>query len=135
MIEIASMFLGIFLGMIMGLLPGIGPATLMLLLYPLLLNPVVDIWILMCIYIGIVNSGQYYGSVSASVFGVMGESSSLPAVKNGYPLTLKGRGGEVLGSASTSSFIAVALSMLATSFIVVYTPESLLFMLKGKVVF
>lgn len=135
MIEIASMFLGIFLGMVMGLLPGIGPATLMLLLYPLLLNPIVDIWILMCIYIGIVNSGQYYGSVSASVFGVMGESSSLPAVKNGYPLTLKGRGGEVLGSASTSSFIAVALSMLATSFIVVYTPESLLFMLKGKVVF
>lgn len=133
--EIAAMFLGMFLGMIMGLLPGIGAATLMLLLYPLLLLPMVDIWVLMAVYIGIVNSGQYYGSVSASVFGVIGESSSLPAVKNGYPLTLKGRGAEVLGSASTASYIAVLLSMLATSFIVMYTPESLLWMLKGKVVF
>ena len=82
--EILALVTGIFFGMLMGLLPGIGAAMLMLLMYPVLLLSFVDIWVLMCFYLGIVNSGQYYGSVSASVFGVIGESSSLPAVKNGY---------------------------------------------------
>lgn len=133
--EILALVTGIFFGMLMGLLPGIGAAMLMLLMYPVLLLSFVDIWVLMCFYLGIVNSGQYYGSVSASVFGVIGESSSLPAVKNGYPLTLKGRGPEVLASASSASYIAVLISMFFTSLIVLLTPESLLFMMKGRVVF
>ena len=78
-VELFAIVIGMLLGMFMGLLPGIGAAGLMLMLYPLLLLPPVDIWVLMCIYIGITNSGQYYGSVSACVFGVLGEPSSLPA--------------------------------------------------------
>lgn len=133
-VELFAIVIGMLLGMFMGLLPGIGAAGLMLMLYPLLLLPAVDIWVLMCIYIGITNSGQYYGSVSASVFGVLGEPSSLPAVKNGYPLTLKGKAAEVLASASSASYIAVLMSMFFTSLVILTIPDTVLYMMKGQVV-
>lgn len=135
MIEILCMFLGIFLGMLMGVLPGLGATSLMLMLFPFLLHPTIDVFMLMSIYFGIVSSGQYYGSVSASVFGVLGEGSSLPAVQNGYPLTAKGRGAEVLVSASTASYIAAISSIAFTALLVYIIPDSFLWMMKGKVVF
>jgi len=135
MIEILCMFLGIFLGMLMGVLPGLGATSLMLMLFPFLLHPSIDVFMLMSIFFGIVSSGQYYGSVSASVFGVLGEGSSLPAVQNGYPLTAKGRGAEVLVSASTASYIAAISSIMFTALLVYTIPDSFLWMMKGKVVF
>jgi len=135
MIEVLFMFLGILLGMLMGVLPGLGATALIIILFPFLLLPSIDIYMLMCVFFGIVNSGQYYGSVSASVFGVLGEGSSLPAVRNGYPLTIKGRGAEVLVSASTSSYIGALLSIVLTAILIILIPDSFLWMIKGKVVF
>ena len=135
MIEVLFMFLGILLGMLMGVLPGLGATALMIILFPFLLLPSIDVYMLMCVFFGIVNSGQYYGSISASVFGVLGEGSSLPAVRNGYPLTIKGRGAEVLVSASTASYIGALLSIVLTAILIVSIPDSFLWMIKGKVVF
>lgn len=133
MIEIMFMLLGIILGMLMGVLPGLGATALMIILFPLLLIPSIDVYMLICIFFGIVNSGQYYGSVSASVFGVLGEGSSLPAVRNGYPLTIKGQGAEVLVSASTASYIGAIVSIILTAILILSIPESFLWMIKGKV--
>ncbi len=133
MIELLFMCLGILLGMLMGVLPGLGATALMIILFPFLLLPQIDVYMLMCIFFGIVNSGQYYGSISASVFGVLGEGSSLPAVRNGYPLTVMGKGAEVLVSASTASYIGAILSMVLTALLIITIPESFLWMIKGKV--
>jgi len=57
MIEILCMFLGIFLGMLMGVLPGLGATSLMLMLFPFLLHPSIDVFMLMSIFFGIVSSG------------------------------------------------------------------------------
>ena len=127
MSEIAVILSAIFLGILTGVLPGVGPTLIVLMLMPVLFQ--LDLISLFLFYVILISTSQYYGSVSAIIYGVTGEVSSLPAVRHGHPLYLSGRGSETLALTSTASFIA---SLLGISIIAVAQHYSEFFVLFFK---
>jgi putative tricarboxylic transport membrane protein len=67
------------IGILVGLIPGLGASIMLLLLYPFLLKfePI----IIILFYAVMVNAKDFSGSVSAIGFGMCGELTSIPAVK------------------------------------------------------
>jgi putative tricarboxylic transport membrane protein len=106
---------GTFCGLITGLLPGLGAATLLLTLSPILYQ--FDLNHLIIFYITMISATQYYGSITAIVFSVVGEVTSGPAVRNGHPIYQKGMGPQLLAATATGSFIAsiIAIALLLIS--------------------
>lgn len=97
-------------GMLTGILPGIGPLSLLLLLYPWLSQfSVVELFVF---YICVTGACQYYGSISAIVFGIPGEITSAPAAMHGHPLFLQGRGAELLAGTATASLIGAMIGVI-----------------------
>lgn len=97
-------------GLIVGLAPGIGASTLILSLYPLLQN--FDITEIFIFYIILITSCQYYGQISAILYGVPGEVTALPAVQYGHPVHLKGRGAELLSATASASLLGSIVGMI-----------------------
>jgi putative tricarboxylic transport membrane protein len=124
--------LGILLGITTGLLPGIGTASLMLILYPFLYQLTLES--LFVFYLALINSTQYYGSVSAITFGLVGEISSLPAVKTGNRLFHLGLGHQALQITATASFIASLFSLLCLIMISVFMTENISLIFNGKLI-
>ena len=104
LIEIFSMVSGILVGSIVGMLPGIGPAMILLAITPLISH--FDLVTLFIFYSCLISSSQYFGSVSAVVYGVAGEISSVPAAENGHDLFRQGQGAYALSTTSTASLCA-----------------------------
>jgi putative tricarboxylic transport membrane protein len=86
-------------------------------------------------YFAVITTSQYYGSVSAIVFGVTGELSSLPAVDNGHKLFRNGLGARALIYSSTGSFIAAVFGILIFVVLITWCSQFFMYLLKGKVVF
>lgn len=107
---IAAMLSGIMLGSIVGILPGIGPALILLAITPLI--TAFDLVTLFTFYSCLISSSQYFGSVSAIVYGVPGEISSVPAVRNGHALFRQGKGTEALCSTSTASLLGATWGII-----------------------
>jgi putative tricarboxylic transport membrane protein len=97
-------------GMITGLLPGLGPASIILILYPLLIN--FSITELFVFYSSMMASIQYYGSVSSIIYGVPGEINNTPALQYGHPEFRAGRGAELLASTATASMLASIIGLM-----------------------
>lgn len=113
---------GVCLGSIVGLLPGIGPALILLSILPLLDH--FDLISLFVFYSALLSSSQYFGSVSAVVYGVAGEISSMPAVHHGHAMFLQGKGAEILAATSSASLLA-ALWGLFWMFVVYHNTDAL----------
>jgi len=124
--------LGIVTGILIGLMPGLGASATMLMLYPILFQ--FDIISLFVFYIALINSTQYYGSVSAIVFGATGEVSSLPAVRHGHSLFRRGFGKEALIYTSTGSFFASMIALVIFGTISILLSNFFILMLKGSVI-
>jgi putative tricarboxylic transport membrane protein len=105
-----AMLLGSAAGIFVGILPGIGPTALLILTYPFL--EYFDLWSLFIFYFALLNGSQYYGSVSATVYGVTGELSSIPAVRHGHKLFQLGHGNPALIYAATGSFFASQVALV-----------------------
>ena len=99
--------LGIMAGVIAGFLPGVGVFVSLTLAYPWLLT--LDGIQLLTFYIALASTTQYIGSISATVFAVPGETSSLPAVKEGHAMFLQGRGGLAISGAAIGSCVGSVL--------------------------
>ena len=94
---------GIVFGTIAGLIPGFGlTATMAMVGFWFATNHAVDI---LSFYIGMLCASQYVGSMMAISFGVPGESSSMPAVREGHPLFKQGQGSIAIGTTAISSFL------------------------------
>lgn len=102
--------IGSLLGTLVGVLPGLGPTSAIAILLPLttVLDPVQGIIMMAGIYYG----AMYGGSTTAILMNIPGESSSVPATLDGYPLAKQGRGGAALGIAAIGSFFAGVLGLL-----------------------
>ena len=100
---IPQTLLGIGFGVVAGFIPGIGIFATLMILYPWLLG--FTGLQLIAFYIGIASTTQYIGSITATVFAVPGESSSLPSVKEGHALYKKGQGGIAISGAAIGSFV------------------------------
>jgi len=104
------MVVAIFLGIVAGLMPGLGTTMVLIIVYPILKElTVIEVFFF---YLVLDSTMQYYGSVSSIVFGVMGESTSAPAVMNGHALFRRGEGDMALTATATSSFVASLFGIL-----------------------
>ena len=113
------LLLGVLAGTIAGIVPGIGVFASLLILYPWLtgLN-IVDCFVF---YLALTSTTQYMGSVSATLLGVPGEASSLPAIYEGHTLFKKGHGATAISGAAMGSlvggFLVLGLITLVAPFL------------------
>ncbi len=101
---------GSFLGTLVGVLPGLGPTSAIAILLPVttVLDPAQGLIMMAGIYYG----SMYGGSTTAILMNIPGESSSVPATLDGYPLAKAGRAGPALGIAAIGSFIAGIIGLI-----------------------
>lgn len=110
-----SVTAGVLVGIIAGLLPGLNVTTGILILTPWLLTlPTPDIIVF---YISAMIISQFTGSVSAVLFGVPGEVSSLPTVQESsrirkFEITNTVIAGNAIGSA-VGGLLAVGITMMS----------------------
>lgn len=82
--------MGILLGVLAGSLPGLGTGSTLGILFVILLKASPESIIIF--YLGILISAQYFGSVTAILTGVPGDTSAIPSAKFGFQLAKKGYG-------------------------------------------
>lgn len=112
MMTIVAVLIGIGAGTFAGLIPGIGVFASLLMLYPVLdYFSGIDI-ILM--YSTIFAVSQFVGSIPSTVFGIPGEASSLPAVREGHRLYKQGLGQFAISSCAMGSAIGSIIACLLT---------------------
>jgi putative tricarboxylic transport membrane protein len=118
--NVALMFAGIILGVIIGVLPGLGGANGVAILLPLTFSmaqvpggTTSAIILLSCIYWG----ALFGGAITSILFNIPGEPWSVATTFDGYPLAQKGRAGEALTAAFTSSFVGALVAVILITFL------------------
>src|SRR5689334_12080753 len=108
--NIMVMLLGIVLGVIIGVLPGLGGANGVAILLPLTFSmpPTSAIIMLSCIYWG----ALFGGAITSILFNIPGEPWSVATTFDGYPMAQKGKAGEALTAAFTSSFVGALFAVI-----------------------
>src|SRR6188474_3141983 len=114
------MFVGVILGIIIGVLPGLGGANGVAILLPLTFSMAQQpggttsaIILLSCIYWG----ALFGGAITSILFNIPGEPWSVATTFDGYPLGQKGRAGEALTAAFTSSFVGAFVAVVVITFL------------------
>lgn len=109
------MLVGIVLGVLIGVLPGLGGANGVAILLPLTftMTPTSAIIMLSCIYWG----ALFGGAITSILFNIPGEPWSVATTFDGYPLAQKGRAGEALTAAFTSSFFGAFVAVVMITFL------------------
>jgi len=104
---------GVLAGTIAGFMPGVGIFASMMILLPWLnsIGPME----LIAFYIALASTTQYIGSITATVFGLPGEASSLPAVKEGNQMFKQGNGAFAISGAAIGSFVGSILIVALVS--------------------
>jgi putative tricarboxylic transport membrane protein len=120
--EIQSLVQGfaIALSLIIGVLPGLGGANGVAILLPLTFSmaqvpggTTSAIILLSCIYWG----ALFGGAITSILFNIPGEPWSVATTFDGYPLAQKGRAGEALTAAFTSSFVGALVAVIVITFL------------------
>ena len=103
--------LGTLLGFISGLVPGVGNTIMIVMSYPLLKDA--SMLQMLLYYLAIISSSQFSGSIIATVFGVPGESSSLPAVVEGNRMFNRGVGNFAISNAALGSVLGSFVALVS----------------------
>src|SRR5215216_5692513 len=118
--NVALMLVGIVLGVIIGVLPGLGGANGVAILLPLTFSMAQTpggatsaIILLSCIYWG----ALFGGAITSILFNIPGEPWSVATTFDGYPLAQKGRAGNALTAAFTSSFVGALVAVIVITFL------------------
>jgi putative tricarboxylic transport membrane protein len=108
--NIMVMVIGIMLGVIIGVLPGLGGANGVAILLPLTfsMSPTSAIIMLSCIYWG----ALFGGAITSVLFNIPGEPWSVATTFDGHPMAQKGKAGEALTAAFTSSFVGALFAVI-----------------------
>ena len=108
--NIVVMVVGIVLGVIIGVLPGLGGANGVAILLPLTfsMSPTSAIIMLSCIYWG----ALFGGAITSVLFNIPGEPWSVATTFDGHPMAQKGKAGEALTAAFTSSFVGALFAVI-----------------------
>jgi putative tricarboxylic transport membrane protein len=109
------MVVGIVLGIIVGVLPGLGGANGVAILLPLTfsMSPTSAIIMLSCIYWG----ALFGGAITSILFNIPGEPWSVATTFDGYPMAQKGKAGEALTAAFTSSFVGALFAVIVITLV------------------
>ncbi len=113
--NIGLMFVGIILGVLIGVLPGLGGANGVAILLPLTftMSPTSAIVMLSCIYWG----ALFGGAITSILFNIPGEPWSVATTFDGYPLAQRGKAGQALTAAFTSSFVGALVAVIMITFL------------------
>src|SRR6266702_2220631 len=106
---------GIIVGTIIGVLPGLGGANGVAILLPVtfVMPPTSGIILLSCIYWG----ALFGGAITSILFNIPGEPWSVATTFDGHPLAQKGRAGNALTAAFTSSFFGALVAVIMITFL------------------
>jgi putative tricarboxylic transport membrane protein len=99
--------LGTIIGIVVGLLPGMGTSFVLVAAYPVLMGWSVDS--LLMFYTVITMSSQFSGSVSVLIFGVLGEITGQPAMRERN--NLQGHINVAVAHSAQASFVAAIISL------------------------
>jgi TctA family transporter len=107
-------FLGVLAGNMVGVLPGMGALSAIAILLPLTyaLHPVPALMMLAGIFYG----SQYGGAIGAILLNMPSHPPHAVTCLDGYPMTLKGKGGTALGITMISSFFAASFGIIVMIF-------------------
>ncbi|MBV2365404.1 tripartite tricarboxylate transporter permease [Streptomonospora nanhaiensis] len=102
--------IGVVVGMLVGAIPGLGPSAGLAILLPLTfgLEPTTAIVMLAAVYYG----AMYGGTITSVLINTPGDSASVPATLEGYPMARKGRAGPALVIAAVGSFAAGTVAVV-----------------------
>src|SRR6266850_4185566 len=113
-LNLLLMFVGVILGIIIGVLPGLGGANGVAILLPLTFSMAQQpggttsaIILLSCIYWG----ALFGGAITSILFNIPGEPWSVATTFDGYPMAQRGKAGEALTAAFTSSFVGALFAV------------------------
>src|SRR3569623_495794 len=108
-------FVGVLIGNLIGVLPGLGAISAISLLLPVTytMHPIPAILMLA----GILYGSQYGGAIGAILLNLPCHPPHAVSCLDGYPMTLKGRGGAALGVTMMSSFFAAAVGIVVMIFL------------------
>ena len=100
--NVLASFIGVIFGLFIGMMPGLTISLGMVLLLPLTykLSAISSV----CLLLGLYASGMTGGSFSAILINIPGTPSASATALDGHAMAQKGRAGEALGIAVTSSF-------------------------------
>lgn len=134
--SLAFSLLGSMMGLIGGLLPGINNTVILVMMFFFLAE--FDPLLICVFFLSLLTVGQYMGSVTATLLGAPGESTSIPAAKEGFTMHQNGQGSWALAISAwgslIGSFVAIGLCLLLWPFIneiflLAYTEVRLFFFL------
>ena len=118
--NVMLMLAGVTLGVLIGVLPGLGGANGVAILLPLTFSMAQQpggatsaIILLSCIYWG----ALFGGAITSILFNIPGEPWSVATTFDGYPMAQKGRAGQALTAAFTSSFVGALIAVLVITFL------------------
>src|SRR6185436_18841487 len=113
--NIMVMVLGFVLCVIIGVLPGLGGAHGVAILLPLTFSmpPTSAISMLSCIYWG----ALFGGAINSILFNIPGEPWSVATTCDGYPMAQRGKSGQALTAAFTSSFVGAFFAVVMITFL------------------
>ncbi|MBY6111106.1 tripartite tricarboxylate transporter permease [Halomonas sp. DP1Y21-3] len=104
--------IGCAVGTLIGALPGLGPVNGVALMIPLAFNfgldPTAALILLVSVYYGC----MYGGRISSIVLNIPGDEPAMMTTLDGYPMALKGRGGEALGLSAVASFVGATIATI-----------------------
>jgi len=104
--------IGCTVGTLIGALPGLGPVNGVALMIPLAFNfglePTAALILLVSVYYGC----MYGGRISSIVLNIPGDEPAMMTTLDGYPMALKGRGGEALGLSAVASFVGATFATI-----------------------
>lgn len=102
--------LGVFLGIVFGATPGLTATTAVALFTPITFG--LSFNNAFAFLLGIYCGGYYAGSIPAILIRTPGAPGNAATILDGYPLALKGRGGEALSVSVFASWIGGTFSAL-----------------------
>lgn len=104
------LFIGAVVGMIVGVFPGLGPSAGIAILLPVTFG--MDTTSAVVMLAAIYYAAMYGGTLTAILLNVPGESATVAATFDGYPLAKQGRAGPALVMQAVASFVGGTVGVL-----------------------
>lgn len=106
---------GVVIGLIVGSLPGLNDSITMAVLIPITFG--MEPQVAICLLVGIYCASACGGSVPSILLKIPGTASATVTAYDGYPMTQKGKSGEALGLAISSSTFGGLTSAIVLLFL------------------
>ena len=109
--ETALIFvIGILSGLVSGILPGVGGLVVMTVAFPFLMS--LDPLNILIFYVTMVSIDQFFNGVTAILFGIPGNSMSIPTMIEGHAMFRQGQGSRAIIFSALGSYFASIFGVL-----------------------